>query len=258
MQTRKDLLCRAQHISRIKDQCREYDAAALACKAIGRVTCARLENRILHVRRLYRQEDLQVRTRGGRKRALGQRAPIARADGPNQRWSMDCVSNSFTNGRRFRIPAVVDDLTRECLAQVADTSLSGARVAREFDAVIAHRNAKPVMYVSDNGTKFTNMAMRAWSKAAGIDWHDIASGKPQQNAFVESFNGRLRDACRNETLFSSLDEAHILLADWRNDYNRERPHSELAHRTPEALSVHHNALAASRDNGQNFTPGLSQ
>jgi len=208
-------------------------------------------------RRLYREEGLQVRKRGGRKRALGQRTPIARADGPNQRWSLDFVSDSFTDGRRFRILAIVDDFTRECLALVADTSLSGARVARELDAVIRERKAKPVTCVSDNGTEFTSMALLAWGKAAGVDWHYIQPGKPQQNAFVESFNGRLRDECLNETLFSSLDEARTLLADWRDDYNQERPHSALANRTPEAFRNHHIALAANRDKGQNFTQGLS-
>jgi len=93
--------------------------------------------------------------------------------------------------------------------------------------------------------------------AGCVHWHYIQPGKPQQNAFVESFNGRLRDECLNETLFSSLDEARLLLADWRDDYNRERPHSALANRTPEAFRHHHIALAADRDKGQNFTQGLS-
>lgn len=125
-------------------------------------------------RRLYRDEGLQVRKRGGRKRALGQRAPIAVPGGPNQRWSLDFVSDSFTDGRRFRILTVVDDFTRECLALVADTSLSGARVARELDAVMRERKAKPMACVSDNGTEFTSIAMLAWSKAAAVDWHYIA------------------------------------------------------------------------------------
>jgi len=157
-------------------------------------------------RRLYREEGLAVRKRGGRKRALGLRAPIALPSRPNERWSLDFVSDSFTDGRRFRILAIVDDFTRECLALIADTSLSGLRVARELDAVIALR-ARPALCVSDNGTEFTSMAMLKWSKEAKVAWHDIAPGKPQQNAFVESFNGRLRDECLNETLFSSLSEA---------------------------------------------------
>lgn len=207
-------------------------------------------------RRLYHEEGLAVRKRGGRKRALGMRAPLSLPLRPNERWSLDFVSDSFTDGRRFRILAVVDDFTRECLALVADTSLSGARVARELDAVIAVRS-RPKTCVSDNGTELTSMAILQWSKAMRIDWHYIAPGKPQQNAFAESFIGRLRDECLNETLFSSLGEARRLLAAWRDDYNRVRPHSALANSTPEAFRLHTQALAAPDGNGQNYHPGLS-
>src|SRR6201999_2016506 len=110
------------------------------------------------LRRLYREERLQVRRRGGRKRALGTRAPMTMPQAPNQRWSLDFLSDSFTDGRRFRILAVVDDFTRECLCLVADTSLSGARVARELDLMIAERG-KPLPCVSDNGTELTSMAI---------------------------------------------------------------------------------------------------
>jgi putative transposase len=207
-------------------------------------------------RRLYCEEGLQVRKRGGRKRALGMRAPLGLPSRPNERWSLDFVSDSFTDGRRFRALAVVDDCTRECLALIADTSLSGARVARELDAVIAARG-KPKTCVSDNGTELTSTAILAWSKAAGVDWHYIQPGKPQQNAFVESFIGRLRDECLNETLFSSLAEARSTLAAWRDDYNRVRPHSALANRTPEQFRDHQLALVATTGSGQNFSPGLS-
>src|SRR5713101_4525695 len=105
--------------------------------------------------------------------------------------------------RRFRILAIVDDFTRECLALVADTSLPGLRVARELDAAITHRG-RPAIIVSDNGTDLTSMTMLRWSQEHGIEWHYISPGKPQQNAFVESFNGRLRDECLNKTLFTSL------------------------------------------------------
>ncbi|MBN9264703.1 MAG: transposase family protein, partial [Hyphomicrobium sp.] len=146
------------------------------------------------------------------------RAPIALPTHPNHRWSIDFVSDSFTDGRRFRMLVIVDDCTRECLALVADTSLSGARVARELDAIIARRG-RPKTCVSDNGTELTSMAILRWSQESRVDWHYIQPGKPQQNAFVESFIGRLRDECLNETAFSSLGEARTLLADWRDDYN---------------------------------------
>ena len=161
--------------------------------------------------RLYREEGLAVRRRRGRKRALGTRAPMELPNGPGQRWSLDFVSDALTDGRRFRILCVVDDYSRECLALVADTSLSGNRVARELDIIIA-RKGKPRTIVSDNCTELTSMAILKWSKDRSVDWHYIAPGKPTQNAFVESFNGRLRDECLNETLFTSVRHARIELA----------------------------------------------
>ena len=121
--------------------------------------------------------------------------------------------------------------TRECLALVADTSLSGIRVARELDALIAARG-KPATVVSDNGTELTSMAILSWSQETRVDWHYIAPGKPQQNAFVESFNGRLRDELLNETLFTSLSHVREALAIWRIDYNTVRPHSRLGNLPP--------------------------
>ncbi len=182
-------------------------------------------------RRIYREEKLQVRRRGGRKRALGTRRPMVVPDGPNQRWSLDFVSDALTDGRRFRILAVVDDFTRENLALVADTSLSGLRVTRELDRVIFDRGA-PGTIVSDNGTEFTSMAVLRWVQETEVDWHYIAPGKPQQNAFVESFNGKLRDECLNETLFGSMAEARSTLEEWQEDYNTHRPHSALENLTP--------------------------
>ena len=183
------------------------------------------------LRRLYAEEKLQVRRRGGRKRAVGTRAPMAVPQAPNQRWSLDFVSDALADGRRFRILVVVDDFTRECLALVADTSLSGRRVARELDMLLAQRG-RPRMIVSDNGTELTSMAVLRWSQDRRIDWHYIAPGKPMQNGFVESLNGHLRDECLNETLFVSLGHARRVLADWRDDYNHVRPHSGLAGATP--------------------------
>ncbi|ABS69227.1 Integrase catalytic region [Xanthobacter versatilis] len=183
------------------------------------------------LRRLYREEKLQVRRRGGRKRALGTRRPILVPDRVNVRWSLDFVSDAFTDGRRFRVLAVVDDFSRECLALVADTSLSGLRVTRELDALLAIRG-RPATIVSDNGTELTSMAILKWCQQTGVEWHYIAPGKPMQNGFVESFNGRFRDECLNETLFSSLAQARAAIAAWKEDYNMNRPHSALGHRSP--------------------------
>jgi putative transposase len=183
------------------------------------------------VQRLYREERLTVRRRGGRKRALGERRPMETPTAANQRWSLDFVADQFTDGRRFRILEVYDDCTRECLALVADTSISGRRVARELDAIMAWRG-KPATIVSDNGTELTSNAILEWADKQKVAWHYIAPGKPQQNAFSESFNGRLRDECLNETLFSSLRDARTKLAAWREDFNEVRPHSSLGYLTP--------------------------
>jgi putative transposase len=183
------------------------------------------------VQRVYREERLMVRRRGGRKRAIGTRAPLEKPAVANGCWSLDFVADQFTDGRRFRILAVEDICTRECLALVADTSISGRRVARELDAVIGWR-AKPGTVVSDNGTELTSNAILAWADERKVAWHYIAPGKPQQNGFVESFNGRLRDELLNETLFRSLPHARAVLEAWRRDYNEARPHSKLGWMTP--------------------------
>lgn len=188
------------------------------------------------LRRLYREERLQVRKRGGRKRALGTRAPMTIPQGPNQRWSLDFVSDQLKDGRRFRILAVVDDFTRECLTLVADTSLSGLRTARELDAIVLRRG-KPTSIVSDNGTELTSLAILNWCQQTGVEWHYIAPGKPTQNAFIESFNGKLRDELLNETLFASLAHARAALAEWKDDYNDFRPHSAIGNMPPSLYAM---------------------
>lgn len=146
-------------------------------------------------------------------------------------WSLDFVSDQLTDGRRFRILTVVDECTRECLALVADASLSGSRVARELDRLIIERG-KPKMVVSDNGTELTSNAILTWADQSRVAWQYIAPGKPTQNAFIESFNGRLRDELLNETLFTSLASARVAPGCWRADYNEARPHSQLGWKTP--------------------------
>jgi putative transposase len=205
------------------------------------------------LRRLYREERLAVRRRGSRKRALGTRAPIAIPQGANQRWSLDFLSDAFTDGRRFRILAIVDDFTRECWALIADTSLPSLRVVRELDAIVAARG-RPAMIVSDNGTELTSMAMLRWSQERQVEWHYIAPGKPQQNAFVESFNGRLRDELLNETLFTSLAHAREVLSLWKDDYNTVRPHGGLGNLTPTAYAKR-SAPETQRDAALRYTTG---
>lgn len=197
------------------------------------------------VYRLYREEKLTVRKRGGRKRALGTRAPLSVPAGPNQRWSLDFVSDALGDGRRIRVLAIVDDFTRECLALIVDTSLSGARVARELDRLIAVRG-RPLSIVSDNGSELTSRAVLSWQLETGVGWHYIQPGKPQQNGFIESFNGRLRDECLNEALFSTLPEARRIIEAWRVDYNEDRPHTSLNGLTPNEF-----ALRSREDHNQN-------
>ena len=150
---------------------------------------------------------------------------------------------------------VVDDFTRECLGLVADTSLSGARVARELTALVVRRGARPLLCVSDNGTELTSMAILTWSQETKVGWHDIAPGKPQQNAFAESFIGRLRDECLNETLFTSLRQARVVLAAWQRDYNEVRPHSAHGGQVPASIRLP-SCSPASRPLRAGFAGGL--
>lgn len=181
--------------------------------------------------RLYKEEGLSVRPRRGRKRARGELCPMPEATKPNGRWSLDFVSDSFGAFRRFRILAVNDDCCRENLCLEADTNLSGERVVRELEALV-RIYGKPETIVSDNGTEFTSKAVLKWAQEMDINWHYIDPGKPQQNAFIESFNGSLRDEFLNEEIFDTLDEARRKLALWRYDYNNVRPHSSLNNQTP--------------------------
>ena len=190
---------------------------------------------INRIYRFYREEGLAVRKRRARRRAVGTRAPILVEARVNARWSLDFVHDQLAPGRRFRILNIVDDVTRECLAAIPDTSISGKRVARELTAVI-ERRGKPGMIVSDHGTEFTSNAILSWAGEQRVEWHYIAPGKPMQNGYIESFNGRMRDELLNETLFLDLDQARLLIGAWVADYNTARPHSSLGYRTPAAYA----------------------
>ena len=188
-----------------------------------------------------------MRKRRSRRRAVGTRAPILVEARPNARWSLDFVHDQFACGRRFRVLNILDDVTRECLAAIPDTSISGRRVARELTELIARRG-KPGKVVSDHGTEFTSNAILAWSKDHRVEWHYIAPGKPMQNGFCESFNGRMRDELLNETLFFGLDHARTAIAEWADDFNERRPHSALGYITPAAYAAN---LAATDDRLRN-------
>src|SRR5580700_4997945 len=192
--------------------------------------------------RLYREEKLMVRRRGGRKRALGTRTPMTLPLTINQRWSLDFVSDTLSEGRRFRILCIVDDFSRECLATVVDTSLGGVRVVRELERLAIER-ATPETVVSDNGTELTSCAVLRWATRR-VAWHYIEPGKPVQNAFVESFNSKLRDECLNEYVFTSLGEARTIIEAWRHDYNHLRPHSSLGYLAPEEFAARNQGSSA--------------
>jgi len=185
--------------------------------------------------RLYHEEQLMVRRRRGRKRALGTRAPMTLPNAINQRWSLDFVSDALSDGRRFRILCIVDDFSRECLATVVDTSLGGVRVVRELEQLGFERST-PRVIVSDNGTELTSCAVLRWATGR-LDWHYIEPGKPVQNAFIESFNSRLRDECLNEHVFLTLAEARETIEAWRHDYNHLRPHGSLGALTPTEFAM---------------------
>jgi putative transposase len=191
--------------------------------------------------RLYREEGLAVRRRRSRKRAIGTRAPLVTEAVANARWSVDFVQDQFVDGRRFRILNVIDDVTKESLAAVVDTSISGRRVARELTALIARRG-KPGVIVSDNGTEFTSNAILEWAEKMQVKWHYIAPGKPMQNGNCEAFNGRMRDELLNETLFFGIDHARAVVARWTHIYNTERPHSALGYQAPAVFAAQLTAM----------------
>ncbi len=178
--------------------------------------------------RIYREEGLQVRTKR-RKKLTRPRIPMLVPDAVNQRWSMDFVSDQLANGRRFRVLNVVDDFSREYVLKIVDFSISGHRVAREFDR-IARKLPKSI--VCDNGSEFTSKAMYFWAKKAGVKLHFIQPGKPTQNAFVESFNGKMREYCLDLHWFASIEDARSTIDNWQNHYNHVRPHRSLGKRPP--------------------------
>ena len=187
------------------------------------------------LRRLYCEEGLQMRKRGGRRRPLGTRRPTVMPETINKRWSLNFVSDAFSDGHGFRVHAVADDFSRECLALVPDPSLSGNCLTRELDVIIQlHRIPKTI--VSDNGTEMARSAVLKWCQKTTVGWHYTAPGKPMQNGLVESFNGSFKDECVNEALFSSFDGTRSEITKGKEDYNRNRPHSSLGTLKPDGFA----------------------
>jgi putative transposase len=183
------------------------------------------------VYRLYREEGLAMRIRVRRRIRWNGAATKPAASRANEKWSMDFVSDWVSSGRVIRMLTMVDDYTRECLAIEVDTSLGGFRVRRVLDRIGSLRPL-PEAIVVDNGPEFRGRALAAWSEERGVRLEFIQPGKPVQNAYVESFNGRLRDECLNANWFMSLRDARRKIESWRHDYNQERPHSSLNYMAP--------------------------
>jgi len=183
------------------------------------------------VYRLYREEGLAMRIRQRRRihwKGVGTRPAATR---PNERWSMDFVSDCVSTGKVIRMLTLVDECTRECPAIEVDTSLGGLRVRRVLDRIVSARGL-PEAIVLDNGPEFRGRVLAAWSEERGVRLEFIQPGKPVQNAYVESFNGRLRDECLNANWFTSLNDARCKIESWRQDYNQQRPHSSLDYLPP--------------------------
>jgi putative transposase len=187
------------------------------------------------VYRLYREEGLGVRRRKRQRIGKVERQSLTTPTRPNERWSMDFVADALTDGRRFRSLNIVDDFNRECLAAEVDTSLPGARVVRVLER-LGELHGLPEVVVTDNGPEFAGQTLDVWAYQRGVQRHFIEPGKPVQNAFVESFNGKMRDECLNEHWFMTLAEARQTIEAWRRDYNEVRPHSSLGNRTPKEFT----------------------
>jgi len=181
--------------------------------------------------RLYRAENLAVRRKKRKRIAAQIRTIPAPPQRPNERWSIDFVSDSLGNGKRFRALTVVDDFTRECMAIEMDTSLPVVRVARVLERLVVERGA-PATIISDNGPEFTGVAMDRGRRSAGFINTSSAPGRPMENGYIESFNGKFRDECLSGNWFISLADARAKIGAWRGDYNCIRPHRSLGNQTP--------------------------
>ena len=186
--------------------------------------------------RIYREEGLALRIRRRKKMAAIQRIEAPAPTRVNERWSMDFVSDALSSGRKIRTLTIVDDYSRKCHRLEVDTSIGGQRVVRVLNE-IAQGEGLPELITIDNGPEFISKALDAWAYQRGVKLNFIRPGKPIDNSFIESFNGKFRDECLNDHWFTSLDEARRIIEDWRIDYNNERPHTSLGDLTPEEFLI---------------------
>ncbi len=188
------------------------------------------------VYRLYCEERLKIRRKKRKRVAQVPRQPKPVPEAPNERWSMDFIHDTLFNGLVFRVLTIVDDHSRESPGLLVDRTISGERVARFLDN-LAEERGLPEVIVVDNGPEFTSRALDEWAYRRGVRLHFIQPGKPVQNCFVESFNGKFRDECLNEHWFTSMNDAKATIEQWRRDYNGTRPHSSLGNQTPEQFAL---------------------
>lgn len=188
------------------------------------------------VERLYRLEQLQIRRRRRKKIPVAERQPLLRPGAANEVWSMDFVFDRVASGRAIKCLVVVDDATHEAVVIEPEHSLGGDHLVRILDRICAQRG-RPAVIRTDNGKEFTGKAMLTWAHRHGVTLRLIEPGKPNQNAYVESFNGRLRDECLNEHWFTSLSHARAVIETWRREYNEERPKKSLGGLTPAAYAM---------------------
>ena len=205
--------------------------------------------------RLYREADLAVRRRRKAKRPASERQALSPASQPNAVWSMDFVSDALANGRRLKCLTVADDFSHESVDIAVDHGISGAYVVRVLDRAACFRGY-PRAVRTDNGPEFTSRAFIAWTQRHGIEHLLIEPGRPMQNGYIESFNGKFRDECLNEQWFTSLTQARDVIAAWRRDYNEVRPHSSCGRISPAQFAANHRAQQT--NNAVPLNPGLSQ
>lgn len=207
------------------------------------------------IHRLYREAKLAVRRRKKLKRPATERQALMQASGPNAVWSMDFVSDALASGRRLKCLTIADDFSHESIDIEVDHGISGAHVIRVLDRAACFRGY-PSAVRTDNGPEFTSRAFMAWTQRHGIRHLLIEPGKPMQNGYIESFNGKFRDECLNEQWFTSLAQARAVIAEWRRDYNEVRPHSSCGRIPPARFAANYRAQRTK--NALPFNPGLCQ
>ena len=195
------------------------------------------------VYRLYCAANLAVRKRKKAKRPMNERVPLQIAQNVNEVWSMDFVSDSLSNARRIKCLTVADDFSHECVDIAADYGISGQYVTRLLDQAAIFRGY-PKVVRTDNGPEFTSRSFMGWAQTHGIRHILIQPGRPMQNGYIESFNGKFRDECLNEHWFETLAQARTAIAIWRQDYNEVRPHSSCRRMPPAKFAALHRQNSA--------------